>query len=178
MPELANRRHELFARSLAAGVPSLRAYEAAGYKPNNGSPYRLQENIRIKQRASELMQETAERALPKFTLTRAWIVEQLIENITIAKQNNDLGPANKAIELLGKELGMFIDRKEVGAPGEFENIQSNQQLVELMRQRFGDAFIEALTKPAQLIEHQAGPEPMTHRDGEQSKSLQDNDKSV
>jgi hypothetical protein len=24
--------------------------------------------------------------------------------------------ANKALELLGKELGMFIDRKEVGAP--------------------------------------------------------------
>jgi len=28
--------------------------------------------------------------------------------------------ANKALELLGKELGMFIDRKEVGGPNEFE----------------------------------------------------------
>ena len=28
--------------------------------------------------------------------------------------------ANNALELLGKELGMFIDRKEVGGPNEFE----------------------------------------------------------
>jgi hypothetical protein len=27
--------------------------------------------------------------------------------------------ANKALELIGKELGMFIDRKEVGGPNEF-----------------------------------------------------------
>ena len=27
--------------------------------------------------------------------------------------------ANKALELLGKELGMFIDRKEVGAPNKY-----------------------------------------------------------
>ena len=27
--------------------------------------------------------------------------------------------ANKALELIGKELGMFIDRKEVGEPNEF-----------------------------------------------------------
>lgn len=27
--------------------------------------------------------------------------------------------ANRALELLGKERGMFIDRKEVGGPGDF-----------------------------------------------------------
>jgi hypothetical protein len=31
--------------------------------------------------------------------------------------------ANKALELLGKQLGMFIDRKEVGGPNEFERTQ-------------------------------------------------------
>jgi hypothetical protein len=30
--------------------------------------------------------------------------------------------ARKALELLGKELGMFIDRKEVGGPNEFERM--------------------------------------------------------
>ena len=30
--------------------------------------------------------------------------------------------ANKALELLGKEPGMFIDRKEVGGPNEFERM--------------------------------------------------------
>jgi hypothetical protein len=44
--------------------------------------------------------------------------------------------ANKALELLGKEIGMFVDRKEVGSPGEFARTQE-QDL---------DAFIEAETK--------------------------------
>jgi hypothetical protein len=30
------------------------------------------------------------------------------------------------MELLGKELGMFIDRKEVGKPGEFENMTDEE----------------------------------------------------
>ena len=29
--------------------------------------------------------------------------------------------ANRALELLGKQQGMFIDRHEVGQPNEFEN---------------------------------------------------------
>lgn len=32
--------------------------------------------------------------------------------------------ANKALELLGKEVGMFVDRKEVGAPGEFAELDA------------------------------------------------------
>jgi len=34
--------------------------------------------------------------------------------------------ANRSLELLGKELGMFIDRKEVGRPGEFESMNADE----------------------------------------------------
>ncbi|MCR4333018.1 MAG: terminase small subunit [Sulfuricaulis sp.] len=34
---------------------------------------------------------------------------------------NSMG-ANRALELLGKEIGMFIERKEQGKPGEFESM--------------------------------------------------------
>ena len=34
--------------------------------------------------------------------------------------------ANKALELLGKELGMFIDRKEVGGPNEFDRMSDEE----------------------------------------------------
>ena len=41
--------------------------------------------------------------------------------------------ANKALELLGKELGMFIDRKEVGGPNEFARM-SDEELDAYLRE--------------------------------------------
>jgi hypothetical protein len=43
--------------------------------------------------------------------------------------------ANRALELLGKQQGMFIDRHEVGQPNEFENWTKLE------------AFIKSGTKP-------------------------------
>jgi hypothetical protein len=34
----------------------------------------------------------------------------------------DLAGANKALHLLGLELGMFVERKETGKPGEFDGL--------------------------------------------------------
>jgi len=48
--------------------------------------------------------------------------------------------ANKALELIGKELGMFIDRKEVGEPNEFARM-SDEEL---------DAFIRGSIEPLSL----------------------------
>jgi hypothetical protein len=47
--------------------------------------------------------------------------------------------ANKALELLGKEFGMFIDRKEVGRPNEFARM-SDEELDAFLRES-----IEALS---------------------------------
>jgi hypothetical protein len=41
--------------------------------------------------------------------------------------------ANKALELIGKELGMFIDRKEVGGPNEFSRM-SDEELEAFLRE--------------------------------------------
>jgi hypothetical protein len=34
--------------------------------------------------------------------------------------------ANRALEVFGKELGMFIDRKEVGRPGDFSGMSEDE----------------------------------------------------
>jgi phage terminase small subunit len=39
------------------------------------------------------------------------------------------------LELLSKELGMFIDRKEVGGPNEFERM-SDEELEAFLRESF------------------------------------------
>ena len=50
-------------------------------------------------------------------LTREWVIERLIENVNRAMEINDRtvangAVANRALELLGKELGMFVERAE------------------------------------------------------------------
>jgi hypothetical protein len=49
--------------------------------------------------------------------------------------------ANRALELLGKHQGMFIDRHEVGQPNQFAN-WTDEEL---------EAFIETGTKPSGIV---------------------------
>ena len=49
--------------------------------------------------------------------------------------------ANRALELLGKQQGMFIDRHEVGQPNEFAN-WTDEEL---------RAFIKSGTKPLGIV---------------------------
>ena len=49
--------------------------------------------------------------------------------------------ANRALELLGKQQGMFIDRHEVGQPNEFAS-WTDEEL---------KAFIESGTKPLGIV---------------------------
>jgi len=42
--------------------------------------------------------------------TEEWVLSKLVQNVENALAND--GAANRALELIGKEHGMFIDRKE------------------------------------------------------------------
>lgn len=133
MPILENQRHELFAQGLAQGMSADRAYSEAGYKPDRPHASRLATNGNIRQRVEELQSHYVKTVF----LNREWVIEQLIDNAKLAKADKDYGPANKAIELLGRELGMFIERAEVGTPGEFDglNVEDKRgRSVNLLRQ--------------------------------------------
>ena len=47
-------------------------------------------------------------------LTREWVIEQLIDNVKLAKRaaTFNLNAADKALELLGREIGMFVEHRE------------------------------------------------------------------
>jgi len=86
----------------------------AGYAENRGNAIRLKANESIVARVAELQDQ----AVAKFILTKEWVIERLIENANRAMEINDGSVANgavanRALELLGKELGMFIERAEV-----------------------------------------------------------------
>jgi phage terminase small subunit len=127
MPMLENTRHERFAQEVAAGKSASEAYQNAGYDAKGNSAEaaasRLLRNVKVADRVSELQERVAE----GIVLTRQWVVERLIENANKAMQSvavldsdgqpvgeyrYDGGVANRALELLGKELGMFVDRSE------------------------------------------------------------------
>lgn len=108
MGRLTNDRHEAFAQGLARGMSQIDAYTAAGYTANRSAASKLQTNANIQARVGELQS----RAATNVVITREWIIEQLVDNAAKAKQAGDFAPSNKAIELLGKELGMFVERTE------------------------------------------------------------------
>ena len=122
------------------------AYEAAGYVKNAQAASRLRNDPRIVARLDELMvnrlkveerttEKAIERVAAKRSINKEWIMNKLIENIERAMQvvppTKDGGVfryegsvANRALELLGKEFCMFIERKEVGTPGEFAELDA------------------------------------------------------
>ena len=142
MPALKNAKMERFAQNIAAGMGVSKSYWEAGYK---GTPHsvnvassKMHARPEVKERIQELLERRSlipDQSLAKATITREWVLEHLILNVQRAMQiippTKDGGMfryegsvANKALELLGKEVGMFVDRKEVGAPGEFAELDA------------------------------------------------------
>jgi phage terminase small subunit len=119
-----NPRHERFAQALAAGKPASVAYVEAGYKANDGNASTLKGNQRVLDRVAELQSRIVESVV----LTREWVIEELIDNLKRAKTGDklELSAANRAAELLGKELGMFVERSEVKI-SEFEELTTEQK---------------------------------------------------
>lgn len=137
MPILPNPRHERFAQELATGKSADEAYQEAGYSPARQNASRLMANDTIRARVAELQQ----RIVDGIVLSRQWVIEELIDNVKRAKQatavtdadGNVIGEyryegsvANKALELLGKEVGMFVERQERGKPGDFEKMNADE----------------------------------------------------
>ena len=108
MPALGNARHERFAQELAKGKSASEAYVLAGYEESRSAASRLSANVNVQARVDELK----ERAAANVSLTREWVLEQLVDNASKAKAAGDFGPSNQALNLLGKELGMFVERTE------------------------------------------------------------------
>jgi phage terminase small subunit len=106
MPAITNARHEKFAQELLKGATASDACRAVGIDPRNST--RLMKNDEILRRVAELQ----ERAAANVVISREWVLEQLVDNAKLAKAAGDIAPSNQALNLIGKELGMFVERTE------------------------------------------------------------------
>ena len=124
MPILTNVRRERFAQFIADGHSQAEAYRRAGYSDATSNASRLSANDSIHARVRELRIEAAEAA----GLTREYVIARLMRVADRAMQavpvvngkgeptgeyRYDGAAANRSLELLGKHLGMFVDRAEV-----------------------------------------------------------------
>ena len=173
MGALKKKRHEDFARGLADGLNQREAYERAGYSGKasaSAASHLVNRNPCILARADELRQiyaEAEKNAAPlragKPELTRQWVIEQLR---TIAERclqaqpvtdrtgaltgeyKFDAANARGALQLLGQDLGMFVERKEVGSPGAFATVEERraaENRLKLKMVRLG------MAKPLRLV---------------------------
>ena len=134
---LKNAKHEHFAQLVSNGENATRAYVLAGYSENGAkqSARRMLTNADLCARIAYLRSikeakhaEAVTKVVADAAIDKAWVLNELIEVVKMAKQaepvrdaegnpigeyKQNLAAANKSLELLGKELGMFIDRSEV-----------------------------------------------------------------
>lgn len=126
---LKNPRHEQFVSMIAAGESPTKAYILAGFSEKGAAPsgIRLLKVAHIRARADYLKAQIEKSRVEKAAISKSWIVNTLRLNVERAMQEvevldskgNGTGEyqyqgavANRALELLGKELGMFTDRHE------------------------------------------------------------------
>jgi 3-oxoacyl-(acyl-carrier-protein) synthase len=113
MPVLPDPRRELYCQNRARGLNEVDAHETAGFKRNRGNAARLNAEESIVSRIAELNTKAAEEAVVDAT----WIRKKLKQNAEVCMTlGSTFAPsaANKALELLGKDKGMFVDRRLIG----------------------------------------------------------------
>ena len=127
---LRNSKHEHFAGLVAKGVTGTEAAVTAGFSQRRAivTASELLARPDVKARIAELHVIVAERVTEKTGIDKAWVMAELVEVVKMAKaaepvkdaEGNPIGEykqnlaaANKALELIGKEFCMFVDRSEV-----------------------------------------------------------------
>lgn len=139
-------KQERFAILLAAGKHQNAAYREAypaSQKWTEGAvavaASRAASNAKVVLRVASLRQPILEAVIKRVVIDRDWVLNQLIENVAMAKsaipvldkEGNpvgaykiDLSAANTALKMIGMEVpgGMFIERKEAGKPGAFASL--------------------------------------------------------
>jgi phage terminase small subunit len=132
---LSNAKYELFSQLVATGEPEMHAYTKAGFKESSAkrNAHRLKNRVEIANRVAYLLKQAEDiqhaavvEAARKVGVDKEWVMQSLVEVHTLAVTGEpimnkdgvevgrrmDLSNANRSLELIGKELGMFTVKVE------------------------------------------------------------------
>jgi phage terminase small subunit len=104
-------KQERFCKEYMIDLNATQAAIRTGYSAR--SAYSQGQRLLKHAEIAKALQDMQENAGKLVDMTAEWVLIQLKENHTIARENGDIGHSNKALELIGKHLGMFIDKQEI-----------------------------------------------------------------
>lgn len=140
---LQNTKQEEFCQLVARGETQVQAYRVAYGVDNRANAARLAAKDYIRKRVHAIldakrrsMDLSTDKAAKALKLNKQWVLDRLMRNAEECLENNSTrGAANRALELLGKELGLFIDRSEVKHTSEdLASLTDAELLAELKRE--------------------------------------------
>jgi hypothetical protein len=123
---LRNPRHERFAQLLFEGLPASRAFEQAGYAPNDGNAIRLKGNEKVQARLRELQAQAA----AKTEVTLQTILNDLVDAASVARSKGQGQALVSAAMAKAKLLGLDVQRIEIGAPGDFAGLDTKAEIID------------------------------------------------
>jgi len=144
MPPLKNPRHEQFSQFVAGGKTPTESYIAVGFSVNGAaaSANKLLKVTKVRARVLDLQAAMEQSTVMKAVVDKGWIISTLRLNVERAMQEVEVldnkgkptgefrydgSVANRALELLGKELGMFRDVHELHHFGPVSEIIKRRQ---------------------------------------------------
>jgi len=125
MEPLQNPRHEQFARLVASGKTPRESFISMGYSPANAGScaLRLSRIPKVRARIVELQQIVTQTANAQAGMDRGWVLSELRK---IAESGASESARVRALELCGKELGMFAGPAEVPWDGDLSRLSDEQ----------------------------------------------------
>jgi hypothetical protein len=159
MPALTNPRHERFARAFMKCGVAARAYLKAGYQPVTRSGLdaaacRLARSRKVKVRINELRQQMADRN----RITVDSLLQDLADDRKLARDLGQPSAAIAATQLSAKLVGLLVERKEQGQPGDFAGLQSAAEVLALVKTELGDETAALLAAALERREEASAPD--------------------
>lgn len=141
MPLLSSEKQEAFAQHLARGLNGTRAAIEAGYSENGASvrAAELRRKPEIMARVEELRATIDRETASSVVADRRWVIGELISVAKEARLQNDRSNAIRALELVGRDLGCFVNRNMDVTPSAMDGLTTDQlqgliALAEVMNQ--------------------------------------------
>jgi phage terminase small subunit len=118
MAVLRNSQHEKCSQLVASGVKATQAYISCGYSEKGAaqSANNLLKRTEVAARVSELKEMAAYSSAQESVLNRTRVLHRLDHLSRKAEEARQFSAAGRCEELLGKELGMFVERSEQQQP--------------------------------------------------------------
>jgi phage terminase small subunit len=113
-----NPKQAAFVREYLKDFNATQAAIRAGYSQKTAKEQGsrlLLTNVHVKAAVKKGQEKAAEKA----EITAEWVRDKLVDLHAAAMEEGDFAPANKALELLGRHIGMFKDKLELSGSVDF-----------------------------------------------------------